>query len=243
MKKRLRLGVALALGASVGWPVDWIARYPKPESYLSDFAQVVDAAGKTRIEAYAASVEQATGARMAFVTIPSVEGEPIEDVAGAIFRGWGTGESGKENGVLLLFSIAEHRFRLEEGRSLAVILPGRLSDDVLREMSPALRKDDMGDAVAAAAQTVGAAIAEAKHVRLSARPPHRRNSAAIVDYWNWILLVVAVALAWLLLGCRTRGRASYGGRGTGGFGAFDSGDGFGGFGGADSGHGSASSDW
>jgi len=243
MKKRLRLGVVLALGASGGWAVDWIARFPKPESYVSDFAQVIDSAGKSQIEAYAANVEQATGARMAFVTIPSLEGEPIEDVAGDIFRGWRTGEAGKENEVLLLFSIAEHRFRLEEGRSLAAILPGRLSDGVLREMSPALRKDDMGDAVAAAAQTVGAAIAAAKHAHLTARPPHRRNPPAIADYWNWIWIVGGAALMWLLLSNRTRGRASYGARGSGGFGAYDSGDGFGGFGGADSGPGCASSDW
>jgi uncharacterized protein len=116
MKKRLRLGVVLALGASVGWPVDWIARYPKPESYVSDFAQVVDAAGKTQIEAYAAGVERATGARMAFVTIPSLEGEPIEGVAGAIFRGWGTGETGKENEMLLPAPVFHRRAPLPPGR-------------------------------------------------------------------------------------------------------------------------------
>jgi uncharacterized protein len=235
MKKWLRLGVALALGASGGWAVDWIARYPKTEGYVSDFSQVVDAAGKTQIEAYAASVEQATGARMAFVTIPSLEGEPIEGVAGAIFRGWSTGETRNENGVLLLFSIAEHRFRLEEGHSLAAILPGGLGEDTLRAMRPALRKDDIGDAVAAAAQTVGAAIAEAKHARLTARLPHRRNPPKISDYWNWMPMVGLVALAWLLsrapgphagagvfgmlpwllLGNRMGARASYGSRGSG----------------------------
>jgi uncharacterized protein len=146
MKKRLRLGVVLALGASGGWAVDWKARYPKPEGYVSDFAQVIDAAGKSQIEAYAASVEQATGAQMAFVTIPSLEGEPIEDVANTIFRAWGTGEKGKENGILLLLSIGEHRFRLEEGRPRAHSArpPQRRR---LREMRPALRKDDIGDAV------------------------------------------------------------------------------------------------
>jgi uncharacterized protein len=50
-------------------------------------------------------------------------------------------------------------------------------------------------------------------------------------------------LPWLLLGNLMGGRSSYGGRGSGGFGGFDSGDGFGGFGGGDSGGGGASSDW
>ena len=50
-------------------------------------------------------------------------------------------------------------------------------------------------------------------------------------------------LPWLLLGNLMGGRSSYGGRGSGGFGGYDSGDGFGGFGGGDSGDGGASSDW
>jgi hypothetical protein len=58
-----------------------------------------------------------------------------------------------------------------------------------------------------------------------------------------MLIAVVAALAWLLIRRRTGRRASFGGRGSGGFGAFDSGDGFGGFGGADSGAGCISSDW
>ena len=263
MNKWLRLGVVLALGASTGRAVDWQARYPKPEGYVSDFARVIDAAGRNQIESYAASVEHATGAQMRFVTIPSLEGEPVEGVAGAIFRAWGTGEKGNDDGILLLVSIAEHRFRLEEGRNLAPILPDGLADDVLREMRPALRKDDTGDAMAAAAGTIGSAIARAKHVHLTARLPHRRHLPALSDRWNWMLLMGAIALVWffsrapgpcgasgplgvlpwLVAGNLMGGRSTYGCRGGGGFGGFDSGDGFGGFGGADSGAGGASTDW
>ena len=46
----------------------------------------------------------------------------------------------------------------------------------------------------------------------------------------------------LILGTRC-GRSTWGSRGSGGFGGYDSGDGFGGFGGGDSGGGGASSDW
>jgi uncharacterized protein len=260
--KWLRLGVVVALGASGGWAVDWKARYPKPEGCVSDFAHVIDAASKKQIESYAASVERATGVQMEFVTIPSLETEPVEEVADSIFRAWGTGEKGNDNAILLLLSVAEHRFHLEEGRSVEPILPAGLADDVLREMRPAIRKDDAGDAVAAAARTIGAAIGQVKHVHFTARPPERRNLPAVWDRLNWMLVVGVAALVWLLsrapgprgntgslgvlpwllLGNRG-GRSSYGGRGSGGFGGFDSGDGFGGFGGADSGAGGASSDW
>jgi uncharacterized protein len=262
MEKRLRLGVMLALGACVGWSVDWKARYPKPEGYVSDFAHVIDAASKKQIESYAAGVEHATGVQMAFVTIPSLETEPVEEVTDSIFRAWGTGDKGNDNAILLVLTVAEHRFRLEEGRAVELILPASLVDDVLREMRPAIRKDDAGDAVAAAARTIGAAIAQAKHVHITARPPERRNLPAIWDRLNWMLVVGVAALVWLIsrapgprgnagalgvlpwlvLGNRG-GRSSFGCRGSGGFGGFDSGDGFGGFGGADSGAGGASSDW
>jgi uncharacterized protein len=266
MMKWLRLGVVLALGASGGWAVDWKARYPKPEGYVSDFANVIDAASKSQLEAYATSVQQATGAQMALVTIPSLQGEPIEDVANTIFRAWGVGENGKNDGIMLLLSIGDHRSRLEVGYGLEPILPDGLSGDILREMRPALRQNDVGDAMMAAAQSIGDAIAQARNVQLQAHLPQRRTQPDVSDHVNWPMILGVVALVWLLshtggrrgsggggggwgvlpwllLGNLRGGRSSIGGRGSGGFGGFDSGDGFGGFGGGDSGGGGASSDW
>ena len=262
MNKWLRMGVALALGASAGWAVDWKTRYPKPEGYVSDFAHVIDAASRSQIEAYAASVEQATGAQMAFVTIPSLEGEPVDDVANTIFRAWGVGEKGKDNGIMLLLSIGDRKSRLEVGYGIEPILPDGVAGDVLREMRPALRKNDVGDAMLAAAETIGGIVAKAKNVQLTVHPPPRRYQDDTSDHINFppILGLVALVfllsraagprggggwgvLPWLLLGNLMGGRSSSGGRGSGGFGGFDSGDGFGGFGGGDSGGGGASSDW
>jgi len=267
MKKWLRLGVVLALGASLGWAVDWKARYPKPEGYVSDFANVIDAASKNQLEAYATSVQQATGAQLAFVTIPSLEGEPIEDVANTIFRAWGVGEKGKNDGLMLLLSIGDHRSRLEVGYGIEPILPDGLAGDVLREMRPALRQNDFGDAMLAAAQSLGATVAQARHVQLTASLPPRRTQPDLQDNVNWPMILGVVFLIWLFShvggprGYRSGalgilpwllfgnfiggigGRSSYGSRGSGGFGGFDSGDSFGGFGGGDSGGGGASSDW
>ena len=266
MMKWLRLGVVLALSAASSWAVDWKARYPKPEGYVSDFAHVIDATSKNQIEAYAASVEQATGAQMSFVTIPSLEGEPVEDVANSIFRAWGVGEKGKDNGIMLLLSIADRKSRLEVGYGIEPILPDGMAGAVLRDMRPALRQGDYGDAFSAAARTIGATLAQAKNVQITAQPPKVRHPEETTDHVNWGLIIGLVVLVWLfshasgprgsgggggtgvlpwlilgnLLG---GGRSSYGGRGSGGFGGFDSGDGFGGFGGGDSGGGGASSDW
>ena len=93
MNKLLRLCFALALSLAPAFAVDWTAL--KPQGYVSDFAGVIDAESKAQLENYGTRVEQQTGAEMALVTIKTLEGEPIEDVANTIFRAWGVGKKGK----------------------------------------------------------------------------------------------------------------------------------------------------
>src|SRR5208283_3025287 len=179
MWKWLRLGLLLGSFACAGRAVDWKAL--QPQGYVSDFAGVIDPASRAQLEAYGGIVEQSTGAQMALVTIPSLEGEPIEDVANTIFRAWGVGQKGKNEGVMLLLAIGDHRSRLEVGYGLEPILPDGLAGDILREMRPAMRQNDVGDALMAAAQTIGSAIAQAKNVQLQTHLPPRRVRPALSD--------------------------------------------------------------
>src|SRR4051794_34407207 len=138
MMKWLRHGAWLILFASAGWAVDWTAY--KPEGFVSDFAKVIDPASKRELESYSATVQRATGVQLALVTIPSLEGEPIEDVANTIARAWGVGQKGQNEGILLLLAINDHRNRLEIGYGLEAVLPYGLDRSLLREMRPPLRQ-------------------------------------------------------------------------------------------------------
>jgi len=258
---RLLAAVALALyGAVTAWGVDWKAL--QPQGYVSDFAGAVDAQSRERIEAYCAAVERATGAQIALVVLPSLENEPIEDVANTIFRAWGVGQKGKNEGVMLLLAVQDRRSRLEVGYGLEPIMTDAMAGRVLREMRPALRQQDYGDALAAAAETIGSTIARAKQVSLDTAPPPRRYRSTGSESIPWPMIVGGLfLLLWLIRAGGASGgggiggflpglllgsmmsRGSWGGRGSGGFGGSDSGDGFGGFGGGDSGGGGASSNW
>jgi uncharacterized protein len=262
MRNVLRLGVCAVLCASAGLAVDWKAL--KPQGYVSDFAGVVDDAAKRQLEAYGGIVERSTGVQMAFVTLPSLEGEPVEDVANTLYRAWGVGQKGKNEGLLLLLSIRDRRSRIEVGYGLEPTLPDGFVGSVLREMRPALREQHYGEAMMAAGQQMGATIARVKGVTLNAHLP-RRIRPTTGNSIPWPLVIGALGLLvflmrsggprgfgggggggflpGLILGGMTN-RGSWGGRGSGGFGGYDSGDGgFGGFGGGDSGGGGASSDW
>ena len=260
MRKWVRVGALAGLFAVTAAAVDWQAL--KPQGYVSDFAQVIDAGSRARLDAYCAAVERATGAQIALVTLPSLAGEPVEDVANTLYRAWGVGRKGSNEGVMLLLSISDRHSRLEVGYGLEPVLPDGFAGRVLREMRPALRQEQYGEAMMAAAETIGNIVARAKNTRIEVQLPRRMRPAVGGDIPWGMLIAGAVLLLLFFRGRSPRGyggggggflagmilgnllsRGSWGSRGSGGFGGFDSGDSFGGFGGGDSGGGGASSDW
>ena len=70
--------------------------------------RVVDLAGllteseKQSIEQKLAAFEQKTGAQIAVLTLPSLEGEPLEDYSMRVVETWKLGRAGADDGALLL---------------------------------------------------------------------------------------------------------------------------------------------
>src|ERR1039457_2384521 len=254
MKKWLRLGAVAAFCASSGWAVDWKAL--RPQGFVSDFAGVVDAGTKRELENYCGQVERSTGVRISLVTISTLEGEPVEDVVETIFRAWSdVPKAGvpqkKDERVMLILTVADRRDWVETGAGLRPEMTNGLAPNILRETRLALRKKDYGEALRAAAETIGSASARARNVSLAVRIS-RRGRWSLSDAMPWggvaggLLMLVWLMRAGnpagygglggrgLLPGLIRRGamrRSTWGSRGSGGFGGFDSGDASGGFGG------------
>jgi uncharacterized protein len=232
-----------------------------PQGYVSDFAHVLDGSSHAQLEAYCGRVEQVTGVQMAIVTIDSLDGEPIEDVTNTLYRKWGVGKKGKDEGIMLLLAIKDRRDRVEVGYGLEPILPDGFDGSVMREARPLLRQNAYGTALFAAAEEMGSRIAAAKGVALdvSLRPQRRVVGRRPGIPWPFIVIGIIILLVLMrggggggfltgmILGNLLGRGGGGGGWGGGGFGGYDSGGGggggFGGFGGGDSGGGGASSDW
>ena len=260
MKRLSRLGILLALAAIAGLGIDFKAL--KPQGYVSDFQRVVDPRTRAVLERYCKAVEDSTGVQMALVLIPTLGGEPIEDVANLLYRSWGIGRKETDEGILLLLVIQDRRSRLEVGYGLEPYITDGYAGSLLREMRPALRSGDYGDALVLAATALGGKIAAAKGVTIDEAPPRPRRVPDDSGDVPWGSVIGGlVFLVWILGASGRRGGGAgmfnllaavllgrhfggaFGGRSGGGFGGFDSSDGFGGFGGGDSGGGGASSNW
>jgi uncharacterized protein len=234
----------------------------KPQGYVSDFSHVLTPQARAQLEAYCGRVEQVTGVQMAIVTIDSLDGQPVEDVANALYRKWGIGKKGKDEGILLLVAIKDHKDRVEVGYGLEPILPDGFEGGVLRQARPLLRQGAYGQALFSAAAEMGSRIAAAKGVSLDTSLRPRRSAPSSGPHIPFIFIAIVVLVLLSLLSRRGGGGGGGfligmilgnllggGGRsggwgGGGGFGGGSGGGGgFGGFGGGDSGGGGASSDW
>jgi uncharacterized protein len=239
---------------------------------LSDFAGVVDPRSRKEIESYLARVEQGTKAQVAVVTLKTLEGEPLEDVANDLYHRWGIGQKGKDNGVLLLLVTQDRRMRLEVGRGLEEFIPDGFAGGILRQITPPLRSNDYGNAMMRASQILGDRIAQSQGVTIPgmivrrSRPAHDSGGGipwpVIIIGGIFLLMLIrsmsgrsggggggggfipGLIIGQLLGAGGRRGGDGWGGGSGGGFGGYDSGGGgFGGFGGGDSGGGGASGNW
>jgi uncharacterized protein len=196
---------------------------------------------------------------MALVTLQSLDGEQIEDVTNTLYRQWGVGKKGKDEGIMLLLAVQDHRDRIEVGYGLEPILPDGFDGSILRGIQPLLRQGAYGQALISGAVQIGSAIARAKGVQLSPDERERVRQAPGGRGLPWPVILIGIFVLLLLfrgggsggglltglilgnlLGRGGRGGGDWGG---GGFGGGGGGGGFGGFGGGDSGGGGASGSW
>jgi uncharacterized protein len=217
---------------------------------VNDYAGLLTAAERARLEALLTERERATGTQMAIAVFRSLEGENLEDVASSLFQKWRLGQKGLDNGVLLVVFVQERTLRLEVGYGLEAVLPDAEAGQIIRgAVAPRFREQRYAAGLEAAATAVYERIKPS-----GARSPEHESTAGL-----YLILFLAFAaltvggLAWEASHQRgyTAGRRGwgssglggwYGGGGWGGGGGSSGGGGFSG-GGGGSGGGGASGSW
>jgi len=244
----------------------------RPQGYVTDLAQVIDPATKSKIEALCTEVQQKTGAQIAVVTVRSLDGQSKEDYAADLYKHLGVGSKKESRGVLLLLAPGERQYRVEVGYGLEPVINDARAGDVGRAMVPDLRSGDYNGAVMSGVTRLAQLIAADKGVQLTGVPslPATRQPARGSGLPWWVFLLLFFGIPWLIRAISRRGGGGggsrFGGRGGGippvifmppmggggwrgggGFGGssggFGGGGGFGGFGGGMSGGGGAGGSW
>jgi uncharacterized protein len=203
---------------------------PKPTGYVSDNANVIDAATKSQMEAMLDSLaHQSDPIEFAVVTVPTTGDTDIFDYSLAVARGWGIGSTeGEKNGLLLLVAVNDHKWRVQVSRHLEGDLPDGLTGEIGRRMTTPFRAGDYSKGLMDAVQTFIATMSEKRgfkiegtDTRYTYRPPApttRRGGIPSIRTRSGIGISpgcccpVAVVLI-ILFSMFGRGRGGRGGRG------------------------------
>ncbi|MCW8984100.1 MAG: TPM domain-containing protein, partial [Thermoanaerobaculales bacterium] len=126
---------------------------------VNDQANLLDDGVESQLEERLRLLEEETGAQVAVLTIPSLEGDPLEDFSIRVVETWKLGRADADDGVLILIARDERRMRIEVGYGLEGVLTdaqsGRIIDGL---MAPRFREGDFDGGVSAAVEAVSSAI-------------------------------------------------------------------------------------
>lgn len=226
---------------------------PAPAARVSDYAGLLPADARERLEQRLAERERATGNQMAIAIFPGLEGESLEDFSIRLAERWRVGKKGLDNGVILLVFVRERKVRLEVGYGLEAVIPDAIAAQIIREaLAPRFREQRYAAGIEAAADAVYARIAPGA---ASSERVKRGEQSQLFYTIFFLVFAVIVVLGLASEVARQRGYAARGrGRGSsasgwggtwggGGWsGGGSSGGGFSG-GGGGFGGGGASGDW
>ena len=160
---RCSRGLLVALALAVLCAVRASAALPDHTGYVTDLASVLDDATEAKLKATLSGVERETTAEVAVVTVKTLEGMTVDDYANRLFKEWGIGKKGKDNGVLVLVAPGERKIRIEVGYGLEPILPDGLAGNIIRNQAlPEFRKGDFPGGITATVESV-AIILQANH--------------------------------------------------------------------------------
>ena len=199
-----------------------------------------------------AAYSQANGTQLVVVTLPTLNGYPIDYYGYQLGRHWGIGQKGKDNGVLLLIDVGERQARIDVGYGLEGTLTDAQSILIIHNIiAPRFRTGDYAGGITAGTDAI-LSVLGGKKLAVERQQVRERGGTGFLIFVILIFVVLPLLfggrggmgggwLGWLLLGMLSGGGG--GGRGGGfGGGGFGGGGGFSG-GGGSFGGGGASGGW
>src|SRR5690348_6254590 len=168
----------------------------KPAGSVEDYANMLTSDQVSMLEARLEAFTASTTDQIAVVAIPSLDGDTIENVAQNIFTQWGIGQKDKNNGVLLLISLADRQTRIQTGYGVEGDLTDVAASYIQRDiMTPAFRQGDYYGGIDGAVNAIETSLSGSDIVPASYSSDSSNNSGI---GWQFIFVIVFIGFQWLV---------------------------------------------
>jgi uncharacterized protein len=174
---------------------------------VNDLAGMLSDDTEAELEAALEALEQQTGAQVVVLTVPSLEGDAIEDFAIRVVETWKLGREGVDDGVLLLITRDERLIRIEVGYGLEGALTDAQSRRIIADvMTPQFRNGDFDAGVRAASEAISAAV---RGEELPLPEPRAGRAPEGLPGFGSLLLMALFGLPFINAALSSRGPAGW----------------------------------
>ena len=105
--------------------------FPELTGRVVDNAKLLSISEKTKLNTILENHENETSNQIVIVTLNSLDSYDIADYGYQLGRHWGIGQKEKNNGILLIISMAEKKIRIEVGYGLEGALPDKTAHEII----------------------------------------------------------------------------------------------------------------
>jgi len=175
---------------------------------VNDLAGLLEDGFEAEVSSQLEALERETGAQVAVLTVPTLEGDPIEDFSMRVVETWKLGGERADNGVLLLIARDERLVRIEVGYGLEGALTDVESGRIISGlMTPRFRAGDFDGGVGAAIDAIAAKVRGEPVALPESRPASGLNGgpSGLLP----LILFALFALPFLNAALATRGPAGW----------------------------------
>jgi len=188
---------------------------PRLRGRVNDYAGMMPRERSQELERRLAAFEKETSHQIVVLTVPSLDGDPLEDFSIRVAEAWKIGQQGYANGAILLIAQKERKIRIEVGRGFEGILPDATASRIVREViAPRFRAGDFAGGIEAAVDMM---IKVTRGEQLPA-PAARQQRRKSYNFDSIVATVFMVGLFALIVGISQRNapRGGFGGAATAG---------------------------
>lgn len=166
---------------------------PKLEGRINDYANMISPAVKQQLNEKLKAIEDTDSTQIVILTIPSLEGENLEQFSIKVVDKWKIGQKGVDNGVLFLVSKADRKVRIEVGYGLEGVLTDLLSGRIVDyDIVPAFKA---GNFDAGFIQGVNAIVQVVKgEYKATGKPASSGKESSGEKFFPFLILIIIIAM-------------------------------------------------
>ncbi len=133
----------------------WGLEVPPLTGRVIDRAHLLSPSDISALNTLLASHETQTSNQVVVFTLPSLEGQPLEEFSHRVATTWALGQKGTDNGVLFLIAVKEKKLRIEVGYGLEGTLTDAKSSRIIRhDVVPHFRTGDFSGGIVSGTKAI-----------------------------------------------------------------------------------------